>query len=206
MTRRHHHHRYPRRFNGSEYYKKSSSPYAVDENGRQVYAKDRFGNEVYPPPSLLLHPDCPSGVFAKDETDEAYYARDADGNEIYPCVAGKVHMIPGRAARYKNGTQRYPADVRGNEYYPSRDGKPYLLLTSEGRPYLAKSRRGYPLIPWNFLQIHDDTPYLCTRDAGGTVVYVHENDLPQSLKMMCDCLCRCASHFLCPALLRTLLR
>jgi len=170
----------------------------VDEGGKQLYARYWFGNEVYPQRDTFL--------FARDETNKEYYARDTEGNEMYPCFSGQTRMISGKLAKYRNGTQRYPADIGGNEYYLSHEGRPYLLVTAAGTPYFAKNRRGYSLIPWNSVVITDDTPYLCTRDAGGTVVYVHETELPESFKTMCKCLCRCASSSMCPALLQMLLR
>lgn len=172
--------------------------FVVDARGRQLYARDRFGREVY-------NVRGGGNLFARDEHNAEYYARDAEGNEYYPCVNGQTRMIPDKLALYHDGTQRYPADHRGNEFYWSKEGKPYVLCKSDGELYFARNRRGFPLIPWNHVKILDDTPYWCTRDVGGTLVYVHASELPERWKRMCDCLCRCALQCLCPDLLRILL-
>ena len=184
---------YPKRRNGDEYY--GTEPFVVDDEGRERYARDRHGNEVYPKRKRNL--------FARNARFEEYYARDQAGNEWYPCFQGQSILIPGRLARYADGKQRYPTDAKGNEYYLQTEGKPYLLQQENGEPYLAKTRKGIPMIPWNEMRVTDDRPYMYTKDVLGNCVYIHETDLPQSLKVICNCLCQCVA--LCPSLLRALI-
>ena len=186
---------YPKRRNGDEYYPKSQTPFVMEDDGRERYARDHDGNEMYPKRK--------NNLFAKNAMGEEYYAQDKVGNELYPCFHGQSILIPGRLARYANGNQRYPTDAKGNEYYLQDQGKPYLMRQKDGETYLAKTRKGIPMIPWNSMKVTDDKPYMCTQDASGNCVYVHETDLPQSLKMFCNCLCQCVT--LCPAMLRYLL-
>lgn len=179
---------YPRRRNGDEYYTKSSNPFVVDADGKERYARDHKGNELYP--------NRKNNLFARNQHHEEFYARDSLGNETYPSVNGQSILIPGRLARFANGNQRYPTDAKGNEYYLKDSGVPYLLRQNDGSTYLARSRKGIPMIPWNSLRVSDDTPYICSKDAAGNCVYVHETDLPENLKMICNCLCQCVSQ--CP--------
>lgn len=187
---------YPRRLYSKESCKNTARiKFTTNADGKQLYARDSHNNEVYPP--------CKTNIFARDERYQEYYARDCNGNQIYPVVDGMSLLIPGKLARYANGDERYPYDEKGNEYYLLEDGKPYLLKQWNGETYFAKNRKGIPLIPWNFVKVTDDRPFICTRDVGGTSVYVHEPDLPQSLKMLCNCLCQCATSLKCPSLLNT---
>lgn len=181
---------YPKRRNGDEYY--IQSKFLKGPDGWERYARDRFGNEHYPK----------TNAFAV-RNNEKFYARDKLGNEFYPCSKGRSILIPGRLAKYSNGNQRYPTDKKGNEYYLQDEGKPCLLRQDDGSTYLAKNRKGVPMIPWNAMNVTDDRPYVCTKDPSGNVVYVHETDLPDYLKMICNCLCECVSH--CPKLLKYLL-
>lgn len=161
-------------------------------NGREVYARDRRGAEIYP-----------ETTFAKDERGEPYYARDADGHEYYPLRKKRSLPIPGgKPARYRDGTERYPTDDRGNEYYWKRDGVPYLMKDATGRPYLAKTRKGHALIPWNFLQDYvTNEPYRCSVDSDKNFVYVNEVDLSPFCKLVMRCVCNvivlCPSAFGC---------
>lgn len=186
---------YPKRRNGSEYYSKATEPFLKGENGRERYARDKNGNELYP---RRKH-----NLFARNEKGQMYYARDRDGNEFYPCLNGQSIVIPGRIAKFANNTQRYPSDAKGNEYYLQHEGEPYLLRQESGETYLAKTRKGIPMTPWNELHVNDNKPYVCTRDAAGNCVYVHETDLPPSLKSICNCLCHCVT--ICPSVLGFLL-
>lgn len=159
-------------------------------NGER-YARDKHGNEIYP--------NRKQNIFARNKYYKEYYARDAEGNEFYPVMDGRcilIHNDEGgtQLAILADGTQRYPKDKRGNEYYLRHEVKPYLLRQQDGQRYLAKNRRGSQLIPWNHLldYAQDETKYSYCKDSEGNGVYIHKSELPTSMKLACNCICRLA--------------
>lgn len=167
--------KYPKRRNGNEYYPKGRQGYVVLSDARgERYVRDKHGNECY-----LYRKQF---KFLRDQFGSEYYARDKDGHEYYPIVKKRSLLImldtqTVRIAKYSDGTERYPRDVKGNEYYLLRENVPYLMKTHEGEDYLARNRRGCILIPWNHLHgyaMNVETPYIYSRDANGTLVYVNE--------------------------------
>lgn len=184
---------YPQRKRGGEYYNKSKKPFLSTPGGGERYARDRRGNQMYPRSN---------NPFARDKSYQEYYAQDYQGHEIYPC-RNKKSIVLSEGERYKiakfaDGSQRYPTDDKGNEYYLQYEGKPFLLQRNDGSNYFAKSHKGTTLIPWNYLheQLNGDACFFYTKDAAGNGVYVAENELPQSLKLVCRCICQMI--FLCP--------
>lgn len=186
---------YPRKRNGDEYYPKQGPPFLTDEYGKQVYARDRKGNQIYP--------DRDQNVFAMDATGDFYYAKDLHGNEYYPVRKNKSLFITDKEnkrillALYADRTQRYPKDGKGNEYYLRDEKEPFLMRRNSGESYLAKSRNGTVLIPWNFLKEYiGEEPCVYSRDADGNTVYVKESAFPPACKALIRIICHIS--VICP--------
>lgn len=181
--------RYPVRRNGNEYYPKGMKGF-VKRGGVETYARDRYGNQLYP--RRKEH------VFARSRGGKEYYARDKDGNETYPIVNDKSLLIVDpdtfevKVALTTDGTERYPRDAKGNEYYLRRSEVPYLLKNGRGEEYLAKSRQGNHLIPWNLLQEHmdGDKPHVYLKDTAGNAVYANQTDFSPFAQALCNCICQ----------------
>ena len=184
---------YPRKRNGDEFYPKDE--FIKDRFGRETYARDRKGNQLYPKRSKR--------VFARDRSGEFYYAKDNMGNEHYPIIKNKSVFIQDslnanmKLALGADGSQRYPSDSKGNEYYLTENQIPFLMRNQNGEVYFAKNRKGYPMIPWNYLhQVADNEPLVYVRDSAGNLVYVKESLFPSALHLLIRCMCN--ASLICP--------
>lgn len=185
---------YPKRRNGDEYYVRGFS-FLVGDYGREVYARDRKGNQLYPKRD--------TNIFARDASGDYYYAKDAKGNEHYPIRGNQSLFVIDhvnqriRLALYADGTQRYPSDSKGNEYYFKESRHPFVMRRNSGEKYLAKSKAGRELIPWNHMQEYvSDEPCVYSRDANGNTVYLKESELPRAFKALIRCICHIS--VICP--------
>ncbi|GBO12058.1 hypothetical protein AVEN_37908-1 [Araneus ventricosus] len=187
---------YPRRRNGSEYYSRGRKPFVVDPGGKERYAQDKIGNEIYPKRKLKQ--------FARDKYFQEYYARDSKNNEFYPIKKRYSVVIQTKdgykLAKWADGLQRYPTDVKGNEYYLTQNGEPILIYQEDGKPYFAKNKRGISQIPWNALQeyVSEAESHVEAKDALGNQVFLNRNEIPKSsANSVCRCLCEIMT--ICPS-------
>lgn len=187
--------KYPKRRNGDEYYPKGEANFVVNRDGKEIYARDRRGNQIYP--------NREHNIFAQDCAGDYYYAKDARGNEYYPIRDNRSLFIIDhtnkniRLALMVDGTQRYPKDAKGNEYYLRENKQPLLMRKSSGERYLAKSRNGHALIPWNYIQDYiSEEPCVYSRDTDGNTVYVKESAFPPAFKALIRCICHIS--VICP--------
>lgn len=185
---------YPKRRNGDEYYP-AGCKFVVDERGKEVYARDRKGNQLYPKRD--------TNVFAQDSSGDQYYAQDLKGDEYYPVRGDQSLFVIDainrniRLALYADGTQRYPQDSRGNEYYFKEQENPLLMRRNTGERYLARSKSGQELIPWNHLQeFISNEPCIYSTDSNGNTVYLKESSLPGAVKTLMRCICHI--NVVCP--------
>lgn len=191
--------KYPKKRNGDEYYPANKSTFVTTEYGKELYARDRKGNELYPNRAV--------NIFARDGMGELYYAKDAKGNEYYPSRQNQSLFLIDpinkniKLALYKDGTQRYPTDSKGNEYYLQENEQPYLMRKRSGEYYLAKSKNGQELIPWNYLQeFVGKNPCIYSKDAYGNTVYLKESEFSPAAKALIRCICHMS--VMCPKIAR----
>lgn len=177
---------YPRRW-GSEYYP-STGEFVVNNFGKEIYARDKRGNQIYPNRN--------QNIFARDATGDYYYAKDFLNNEYYPVKNNRSLFITDpinmniRLALYADGSQRYPTDSRGNEYYLRENGQPILMRRKNGDYYLAKNKNGHMLVPWNYMKEYiGNEPCVYSKDAAGNSIYVKESAVPPALKALVRCIC-----------------
>lgn len=187
--------KYPKRLNGDEYYPTRNPNFVVDEYGKEHYARDKKGNELYPNRDM--------NIFARDGSGNFYYARDVKGNEYYPIWQNQSLFLIDpvnkniRLALYKDGTQRYPKDAKGNEYYLLENKEPLLLRKSNGDYYLAQSKNGHELIPWNyFMKYVKAEPCIYSKDAYGNTVYLKESEFSPAFKALIRIICQIS--VICP--------
>lgn len=176
---------YRKNWKGDERY--PNGEFLSNDQGKQIYARDRKGNQYYPKRN--------KNVFARDGFDECYYAKDKFGNEYYPIKNKKSLLVKDslnsnvRLALYADGTQRYPIDSKGNEYYLTDENqRPFILKKKDGEVYFAKNRKGYPMIPWNCIE-NINEPLVYTWDSAGNLVYIKESLFPTVLHPLIRFVC-----------------
>lgn len=186
--------RYPKKRNGDEYYP-ANVEWVVNLNGKEVYARNRRGGEIYP--------NRDRNLFARNVSGDCYYAKDEKGDEYYPVRGNQSVFLMNpvtksiRLALYGDGSERYPRDRRGNEYYFTEEKHPLLIRKNTGEFYLAKSRNGHELIPWNHLQEYvSSEPCVYSKDSNGNTVYLKESTLPGAFKALIRCICHIS--VICP--------
>lgn len=181
---------YPKRRNGNEYYPKGCKGFVQLMNGGERYALDCRGNELYPKrkENVFARDKWGREYYAKEKNgDEMYPLVNKQSLFIIDPQTMSV-----KVARNADGKEKYPRDSKDNEYYLRKEQVPFLLKDKQGEPYLAQSRQGHNLIPWNVLQDYMDgeKPYVHTKDAGGNSIYTDQSNLHPLVQILVRCVCQ----------------
>lgn len=146
-----------------EYY--PSSNYAVDANGMEKYAQDRFGQEFY----MLDANNRP--VFTKNEKGERVVYAKLGGYQVYPLDENKEPIFS-----VGNEGQVYFVNDEGAQVYPeSADGsREIYAINAEKKEFFALNEGGFPY--YASKNVNGDAVEYAPQDEFGNIYLISKGD------------------------------